>query len=53
MRVPHFNPQAAQVTDYGAASIIGSRWWSAEELQATERGHFPTQPRRSSGATER
>lgn len=41
VRVPHFNPQAARLTDYEAASIIGSRWWSAEELQATDESIFP------------
>lgn len=41
VRLNHFDPRPAQLTDDEATSIVGFRWWSAAELQATSESVFP------------
>lgn len=36
-----FNPAPADLSDYEARSVVGFRWWSAEELARTSETVFP------------
>jgi hypothetical protein len=40
-RVEHFDPQPADLSDYEAATVVGFRWWRAEELLQTTESVFP------------
>lgn len=39
--VGHFDPAPAGMSDYESRSIIGFRWWGAEELSRTEESVYP------------
>lgn len=39
--VPQFDPAPTMLSDYENESIVGFRWWSAEELRATDDTVFP------------
>jgi 8-oxo-dGTP pyrophosphatase MutT (NUDIX family) len=39
--VEHFEPAPAGLSDYETSSIVGFRWWSAEELSHTTDTVFP------------
>ncbi|HEY0645444.1 MAG TPA: NUDIX domain-containing protein [Nocardioides sp.] len=40
-RVPHFDPAPARLSDYESRTLLGFRWWSAEELSETAETVFP------------
>ena len=40
-RVDHFDPAPAQLTEYEVRSILGFRWWRAEELVGATETVFP------------
>jgi 8-oxo-dGTP pyrophosphatase MutT (NUDIX family) len=40
-RVPHFDPAPAALSDYEKRTVLGFRWWSAEELSQTTETVFP------------
>jgi hypothetical protein len=40
-RVRHFEPAPAQPSDFESETIVGFRWWTVEELRATEESVFP------------
>ena len=40
-RVTHFDPAPAQLSDYEARTVLGLRWWSAEDLRSTGETVFP------------
>lgn len=39
--VAHFDPAPARLTDRESESILGFRWWTADELRATRESVFP------------
>lgn len=39
--VDHFDPAPARLTDRESESILGFRWWTAEELRTTRESVFP------------
>ena len=40
-RVDHFDPAPTQLSDYEARSILGFRWWAAQDLVTTTATIFP------------
>ena len=40
-RVAHFDPAPASLSDYESRTLLGLRWWSAEELSRTAETVFP------------
>ena len=39
--VPHFTPMPALLSDLEQESIVGFRWWTADELRMTDDSVFP------------
>ncbi|TDO68488.1 NUDIX domain-containing protein [Kribbella sp. VKM Ac-2571] len=42
-RVAHFTPEPAQLSEYETTTILGFRWWTAQELIETAETVFPPQ----------
>jgi 8-oxo-dGTP pyrophosphatase MutT (NUDIX family) len=40
-RVAHYDPSPAQLSDYEARTVLGFRWWGADDLRATDETVFP------------
>jgi 8-oxo-dGTP pyrophosphatase MutT (NUDIX family) len=40
-RVEHFDPAPARLSEHEAESIVGFRWWTADELAASAESVFP------------
>lgn len=40
-KVPHFDPRPASLSEYEARSIVGFRWWRADDLSQTSDIVFP------------
>ena len=40
-RVAHFDPEPARLSDLEQDSIVGFRWWTADELRATRDSIYP------------
>ncbi|KRE92618.1 hypothetical protein ASG76_16785 [Nocardioides sp. Soil774] len=40
-RVPHFEPEPAALSAYETRTVRGFRWWTADELAASDESVFP------------
>jgi len=40
-RVAHYDPAPAQLSDHETRTVVGFRWWSAEDLRATDETVLP------------